>query len=270
MTRSSALVALLLLVPSLAVADVRAPAGKWVVDFDDARCLAGRNYGTVEKPVMLMLKQPIHGSVMQLLWIEKGGTPEPLQSQGTIRFDQQPPLEISMLLYNSGKRPRRVYEMNMPIDRLSAAADATRLRLHGRWLDEELELGSMAPLLKTMERCVSDLRTHWNASESGDAEAAVSALKSHAKGDLSQYFRSEDYPWLALMKDQEGKVGFSLLIDEKGRVADCSVIEPSGVAALDAQSCAILTERATFTPAIGAGGKPARDSYIGRVVWRTQ
>lgn len=270
MIRSSALLALLLLVSSLAVADVRAPTGKWVVDFDDARCLAGRNYGTVEKPMLLVLKQPIHGSVMQLQWIEKGGMAEPLQTQGTIRFDQQPPLDISMLLYHTGKTGRRVYEMNVPIERLSAAADATRLRLQGRWLDEELELSSVAPLLKTMGRCVSDLRTHWNASESGDDDASVPALKSHAKGNLVQYFQSEDYPRLALMKNQEGKVGFSLLIDEKGRVADCSVIEPSGVAALDAQSCAILTERARFTPAIGAGGKPARDSYIGRVQWRTE
>jgi protein TonB len=95
-------------------------------------------------------------------------------------------------------------------------------------------------------------------------------LKSRAKGDLRRFFSSDDYPWMALIKDQEGQVQFSILIDEKGRVADCSVIEPSGVAVLDAQSCAILTERASFTPAIGTDGKPARDSYISRIVWRTE
>jgi TonB family protein len=270
MLRVFALAAVLLLASSAALADLRSPVGKWVVIFDDARCVAGRNYGSVQKPVLLVLKQPAHRSVMQLQWIAKGGRTAPQQSKGTVQFDQQPPVDVSLLLYYAKDKGQRVYQLNVPIDRFTAAGDAHRVHLHAKWLEEDLELSSLAPLLKTMDRCVSDLRNYWNVTDDNDRDAPVAGLKSRAKGDLRRFFSSDDYPWMALIKDQEGQVQFSILIDEKGRVADCSVIEPSGVAVLDAQSCAILTERASFTPAIGTDGKPARDSYISRIVWRTE
>jgi TonB family protein len=268
MVRSSTLAVALLLASWTATATARAPVSKWLVDFDDARCLAGRDYGTAKKPMLLVLKQPVHGSVMQLQWMIKGGSTDPLQSKGSIQFDQQPAVDVSMLVYYAAEKHLRVYEMNVPIDRFEAAGDARLLRLRGRWLDEDIELSSLAPLLRTMDRCVNDLRTHWNVTASGDEDAPVAALQSHAEGNLARYFSSDDYPWMALMKSQGGQVRFSILIDEKGRVADCSVIGPSGVAALDAQTCAILTERARLKPAVGIDGKPARDSYIGRIVWR--
>ncbi|HEX2803352.1 MAG TPA: energy transducer TonB, partial [Sphingomicrobium sp.] len=65
-----------------------------------------------------------------------------------------------------------------------------------------------------------------------------------------------------------GGVGLVLLVDETGKVADCSVIRTSGVAALDAQACTILKLRGKLEPAIGADGKPAKGSLVGSVNWR--
>ena len=66
---------------------------------------------------------------------------------------------------------------------------------------------------------------------------------------------------------QSGTVSFALLIDEAGKVADCTVIKTSGIAALDAQSCFVVKERAHFTPAIGADGRPAKDARTASVTW---
>ena len=65
-----------------------------------------------------------------------------------------------------------------------------------------------------------------------------------------------------------GVVAFALLVNEQGRVADCTVIKTSGAAALDAQSCIVLRQRATFHPALDPAGKPAKDALVGRIRWK--
>ena len=57
------------------------------------------------------------------------------------------------------------------------------------------------------------------------------------------------------------------LIDEKGEMADCAVIETSGIAALDAQTCFIMRKRGKFAPAIGQDGKPAKGVFTQRIRW---
>jgi hypothetical protein len=63
-------------------------------------------------------------------------------------------------------------------------------------------------------------------------------------------------------------VTLALLIDETGKIADCTVIGTSGAASLDTQSCGMLKDRARFKPAIGLDGKPAKGSFIQRITWR--
>jgi protein TonB len=56
-----------------------------------------------------------------------------------------------------------------------------------------------------------------------------------------------------------------VLVDEAGKVADCTLLETSGVAALDAQTCAIIQRRARYKPAIGLDGKAARAVDTARI-----
>ena len=79
---------------------------------------------------------------------------------------------------------------------------------------------------------------------------------------------SKDYPAVAVMEGQSGRVGFALLIGEDGRVADCTIVATSGVPSLDSQACALLQARAKFEPARDMDGKPAKDSAVGGIVWR--
>ena len=118
-----------------------------------------------------------------------------------------------------------------------------------------------------MNSCVADLRRVWNVKGSEDSEDAV---REDAKGNLRRLFSWEDYPSEALAMGEGGSVRIALLVDEVGKVADCSVMETSGVAVLDAQSCAVVKERARFKPAIGKDGKPAKDAFIQRIRWRLQ
>ncbi len=119
--------------------------------------------------------------------------------------------------------------------------------------------------MKAMDTCLADLQQVWNVD--GEAQARLKQGPRSTK-PLTSYFSSNDYPRVALRSDQWGLVAFALLIDEAGKIADCTVIETSGVGTLDAQSCAIIKERAAFHPAVGADGKPAKAAVIQRIRWK--
>lgn len=90
-------------------------------------------------------------------------------------------------------------------------------------------------------------------------------------GSVLGLFRSDDYPDDAIESDQSGMTKFVLMIDERGAVMDCAVVESSGVATLDAMGCQVLRERARFGPAKDGANKPVKSTYITpRIRWMIQ
>ena len=259
----------------------RRPTGKWVVDFGAAQCIATRNYGPDEKPLYLVLKAPPLGDVLQIGVVRTGQLGEARQIDGELVFDQHPPIRTNLLEYGVRTLKQRALLVNLPLQNLAPMRTASSLSIrarHGEVLllgsrinqagsgtEERFALTHMVPLLKTMDRCVADLRAMWNVT---DPTGSQSKLKERAKGNIASFFSNDDYPAIALNRDQSGTVAFVLLIDEAGKVADCTVTATSGAASLDSQSCAVLRLRAKFTPAMGADGKSAKDVLIGRVRWQ--
>lgn len=242
----------------------RQPTAKWIVNFDASQCIANRSYGTAEEPLHLVLKAPPIGNVMQIAVMRKGGTMAAEQVDASIGIDQQPPRKTSMLTFGSKNTKLRIYVLNMSSADFMQARQAKTLAIRSPGLNETFSLSQIEPLLRTMDRCVEDLRQVWNVS---DPEGEQSLLAKRAKANDASFFKDEDYPAVSIRSDQSGAVRFALLIDEKGKVADCTVIETSGVAALDAQTCAIIKTRAKFEPAIGLDGKPAKDASVGTIRW---
>ena len=95
-------------------------------------------------------------------------------------------------------------------------------------------------------------------------------FKEGAKGDLMGLFASDDYPTQAILEGGTGSVEIVILIDEQGKAADCTVVETSGVPVLDAQACAVIRQRARFTPAVGLDGKAAKSAFRQRITWKIQ
>lgn len=242
----------------------RQPTGQWVVNFDAAQCFAARNYGTVDKPLYLVFKAPPVGGVMQVAVMRKGAASGAEQQKGSVQFDDLEPIRISLLDYNQADSRLRTFLANVPMEKFAPARDARSIRIHTAGLREQFALTSMPALLKTMDECVSDLRRVWNVS---DPASEQSTLKERAKGDLRGLFNSDDYPTQALLEDDTGTVAVAILIDEQGKVADCSVVATSGAPVLDAQTCAAITQRAKFQAAVGPNGKPAKDAYLQRITW---
>jgi len=94
------------------------------------------------------------------------------------------------------------------------------------------------------------------------------AVKAKPRGNPGNWVTSDDYPSRALREERSGSTGFRIVINEKGRVSDCTVTKSSGHADLDSEACRLLTRRARFRAAKGQDGNPITDTYTSRIVWR--
>ena len=247
--------------------DLRRPTDNWVVNFADARCVAQRNYGSSEKPLFLAIKKPPLGDTVQLAFIEKRWASDGTDYDATLKFDDREPIKVSILKFEPKGAAVRTFSVNLPLNDFAPAKTAKSLTIRAPGLNEKLELSGMAKLLNVMDDCVADLKRVWNVSEQ---EAERTDPVEGVTGDARGLFSSDDYPMEAVMEEGTGSVLVALLVDETGRVADCSVIESSKVAILDGQTCAILRERARFKPATDAAGKNVKGSFRQRITWRIQ
>jgi protein TonB len=99
------------------------------------------------------------------------------------------------------------------------------------------------------------------ASESGP-------LGARARFPLGLLVSSSDYPPEAIRAGEQGTTGFRLVVAADGSVSDCTVVQSSGSATLDAATCRLMSSRARFTPALDAKGKPSIDTVNARIAWR--
>jgi len=248
-----------------AAAPPLAPTANWVVDFAPSQCTAARSYGTKDKPLALVLKPAVLGDVMTLAIIRDGAHSDVSQHNASITLDQGPPIPVSMLAFSPKGQKRRVEMINLSLASFAAVRQSGSLSIAGHGVARRnFLLSEMGALAKAMDTCLADLKQVWNVAD--DAQAGLKQGPRSTR-PLTAYFDSDDYPQVALRSDQSGLVAFALLIDEVGKIADCTVIQTSGVATLDAQSCAIINERAAFVPAVGVDGKPAKSAIVQRIRW---
>ncbi|WP_309661119.1 hypothetical protein [Sphingomonas sp.] len=78
--------------------DALKPTAKWVVNFDNAQCVASRKYGTADKPIFLVLKATPLGDLMRLAIMREGSGGEAEELDATVKFDEQPAFRTSILV----------------------------------------------------------------------------------------------------------------------------------------------------------------------------
>ncbi|NUT00446.1 MAG: energy transducer TonB [Sphingomonas sp.] len=257
------------------------PTSKWVVNFADAQCVATRNYGTEADPLYLVLKAPAIGDTIQLGFVRKGARLDANQVNGELIFDEASPLKASFLEFGVKSMGQRARFVNLAARDVPALRQAKTIRVRIREKgierlgtrfgmgqasgEEAFAVTQMSALLATLGTCAADLRRIWRA---WDDEKGGEGLKQGPSANLSQLFSGDDYPGVAALKGQQGRVSMVILVDEQGKVADCTVIDTSGVASLDAQSCSVIKLGAKYQPAIGLDGKPAKSAVFQRISWK--
>lgn len=235
---------------------------KWVVDFGEERCVAYRTFGSSSNPVYLLLKPSPIGEVLQAQVAEKGSNEPGIQEQAKLTFDDGLPNTMLQLQYGVDKKQVRM--VNLSKDHASRLSKSTSLGWSSRHRDYRFVLGPMAKLIETLDKCQAMLAEHWNATLT--KQMALQKPPTLDKPLLS-LFSSNDYPYDALRKHQSGLAHVVVMVDETGKIVDCTMIATSGIAILDAQTCIILRNRAKFSPAIGSDGKPTKAVFHQRVNW---
>src|SRR3546814_15872693 len=100
------------------------------------------------------------------------------------------------------------------------------------------------------------------------AQSTADASSPAPFGNPADWFPADAYPPAAKASGAEGRTGFAVDIDAKGRVTSCSITESSGTALLDSTTCALVVMNGRFTPAHDAAGTAVagvwNSSKIGR------
>jgi protein TonB len=65
----------------------------------------------------------------------------------------------------------------------------------------------------------------------------------------------------------QGTVAVQIHVDPNGRVSNCAPVRGSGNAGLDALTCSLVRQRARFTPALDAEGRPVASEAYTTFVW---
>jgi TonB family protein len=235
----------------------------WQVDYGEAQCVAMRNYATKDKPLLLMFKPSPGGTMMRVVIVQKGYA-EAHQLPGTVRFGSAPAQTIHLISYGEVSGKVRLLSFNVPMDQFRASANMPDLALQSADESGDFAIDHMAGVVAELDKCAADLRRYWNIDENTGGNGVPSAPVK----PLHDLFSPDDYPSQALNGDLQGTVQMTFLVDDKGKVADCSIDGTSGVPVLDTMSCYIIQSRAHFTPAVGADGKPRRSSYTETVTWQ--
>lgn len=244
-------------------ASPRQPTGNWRVDYDTAQCLAMRDYGTSAKPLELIFKPSPNNGVMRIL-VVRHGSPTTDQMPATLKLGSLLK-HTNLLVYSDDKNQFRIVSINVPMNEFKAQLDARYLNIVGAGFEDTFALSQLPGVAAELDKCVLDLQRYWNIGEPNKGGVAKPA---EPKQPLNRLFSAADYPGVAISQLQQGIVTMTFLVDEQGNIADCTVDETSGIAALDTMSCYVITKRAHFQPALGPDGKPMKSAHTTKVRWR--
>jgi hypothetical protein len=243
-------------------APIRQPIKGWVLDYGDTACTATRAFGTEAAPILLAFRPSPNGHVVRL-GVARPGKGGPARMFPVATNIYPPKAQLSGLRFTARKHDLVwVNVERLTLDKLPAAGE---LDIRGEdEIDERFAVPGIAAVLKALDKCNEDLRRYWNVAGS----EVVASVPAKPLKPLPEYFSDEDYPGQAIQEDAGGTSAVMLMIDESGTLKDCMVEQTSGIAVLDAMTCAVLLERAKFRPALDSAGKPVRSVFNTRVVWR--
>jgi TonB family protein len=199
------------------------------------------------------------GDVVQLSVLSPGNVAAQ-QLNGELQPENGEMVRVTAVTWTVTEPSRRVILINLELADFERLTAGTSLRIKaGEW-SRTFALSGMPSLRQVMKNCIDDLQTVWSPPAGG--------IGSRATANLASYIKDDDYPADAISNSWSGTTRFALLIDEKGKVADCMITATSGQAILDAQACALIRQRARFVPARDAQGQPSKDRLTSSIRWK--
>lgn len=123
----------------------------------------------------------------------------------------------------------------------------------GRWT---IPLAARAA--EALAYCEAEKQVEWGADA---AAVEAGATPARAAGNPSAWLAPQDFGLSRTMVPAAFSAVFRLLVDERGRVAECRLVESAGNVDLS-RACRILQSRARYEPGRNAAGTPVRGSAV--------
>jgi protein TonB len=98
-------------------------------------------------------------------------------------------------------------------------------------------------------------------------QPAFGAPQSPPQARQIHEIRFKEYPARALAAGEEGPVFFKVTLDKEANASTCVVTRSSGHPLLDAETCELIVQRATFTSAFDSSGHIATPTLEAVVNW---
>ncbi len=89
-------------------------------------------------------------------------------------------------------------------------------------------------------------------------------------GNPGAWIPADGYPAAARASAEEGRVGFTLDVDDTGRVSDCKVTSSSGSPLLDETTCYFMSANGRFTRARDAKNKVVPGKWSSAMRWKLE
>lgn len=99
---------------------------------------------------------------------------------------------------------------------------------------------------------------------SGAPQAGDQLVRAEKNGE----FLWKYYPPGALKRGEQGRVAFTLTIEPTGTISGCEVTQGSGFAALDRETCEIMSLYAQVKPPRSSDGRAIRAQQAGFINWK--
>jgi hypothetical protein len=164
-------------------------------------------------------------------------------------------LESDRVDVRSGPASTIIYRMGVNRAELGAAGPNPDLKMREISNPGEITISGLGAAVPLVDACTADLLAHWGYSKEAQ-RAVVTAAK--AKKDWASYVSSQDYPILAIHARAGGETHALIDVGADGIGSNCRIIQSSGSNELDKMSCKIVTERASYDPALNSKGEPVR------------
>lgn len=266
-----------------------APASQWWVDYADERCRLAREFGDGTTKTIVFFDKYGPGEKFRLVVAGAPVKTDVQQANIAIRFGpSEAPQPLLFLNGNLGDMNALVFAGDIRIAGPSEAeAAAIKVKKSDdEWIEPaplaadryaavrymelakplrrpvQLETGSLKPAFAALDKCVEDLVTHWGV----DVEKHKTLTRKATPADNpGRWVVASDYPQGMLSAGQSALVDFRLSVGADGKPTACHIQATTRPKAFDDAVCQSLMRRASFAPALDAGGQPIASWWRSRV-----
>lgn len=240
------------------------PSGPWNVEYADSMCLLQRTFGSGEQSVILGFRPGMFSEHMRVVVVRKSAEKRIVRGEAQLSFDGGTPLKVPYLEHFIPSRGVRVIIIDLQDSDLAPLHKAKLFWIQVGKQGLTLIPTAFPAAMKALEACEKDLLVTWGM----DPATVVSITEfPKTRGGIVGFFSTNDYPSAAIRNKEQGTAGVRFWVSTQGTVRDCKVVESSGSAILDSQTCAIIANRGRFEPARTASGEAVESIGFQRVRW---